>query len=173
MPSSSRPQSSMRNGIGQLIHRIVSIAAARQHMPAEPPRPCGGRLRIHFPPPVYHNGPRLLDVFCFAQHGVGHASHWASFRNGFLETHPFLLASAARSHCRCGRPLLVVNDSHVQRPKVRRCNQLGRVRRCGSNVFGYRITISRLLLSRWGLREFPLPRNASTRVLAEYMERHS
>jgi len=36
-------------------------------MPAEPLHPCGGRLRIHFQPPVCHNGLWLLDVFRFDQ----------------------------------------------------------------------------------------------------------
>ena len=46
-------------------------------MPAEPPHPCGGRLRIHFRPPVCHNDLWLLDVFRFIRGGVGHASRYA------------------------------------------------------------------------------------------------
>ena len=45
--------------------------AAQQRMPAEPPHPCGGRLRIHFQLPVCHNGLWLFDVFRFVHGGDG------------------------------------------------------------------------------------------------------
>ena len=35
-----------------------------------------GRLRIHFQPPVCHNGCWLLDVYRFVRGGVGHASRY-------------------------------------------------------------------------------------------------
>ena len=37
----------------------------------EQPRPRGGRLQIHFQPPVCHNGFWLFDVFRFVRGGVG------------------------------------------------------------------------------------------------------
>ena len=40
-----------------------------------PPHP-GGRLWIHFRPPVCHNGLWLLDVGAFNEGGVGHSLQW-------------------------------------------------------------------------------------------------
>ena len=54
---------------------VTRRATVVQHrMPAEPPHPCGGRLRIHFQPPVCHNSLWLLDVFRFVQGGDGRAN---------------------------------------------------------------------------------------------------
>ena len=60
---------------GEAIGFATGLAKSlgKQRMPAEPPRPCGGRLRIHFPPPVCHNELWLRNVLRSFQGGVGHA----------------------------------------------------------------------------------------------------
>jgi len=43
-------------------------------MPAEPPHPCGGRLRIHFQPPLCHNVQNYAAFFRFDRGGVDNAA---------------------------------------------------------------------------------------------------